>query len=146
MEIVIALSGWTSLVPEEIGRIGLGPDQGLVDLIPDLKGILDMMTETKEVAPTLEDVADLLHLDTDSGPIDLGLGHKGVQDILVTTTKEVSPDPGAVDDLLNLGTDPGLVDLGLDHKGTQDIMVNVTKEVISTPGAAAYLLHVLEAA
>ena len=102
------------------------------------------MTETKEVAPTPGDVADLLHLDTDSGPIDLGPDHKGAQDILVTVTKEV--DPGAVDDLLNLGADQRLVDLGLDHKGTQDIMVNVTEEVVPTPGVVIYHLHVIEAA
>ena len=143
VEIVIALSGWTSLVPEDIGRIGLVPDRGRVDLSPDHKGTQDiMMTETKEVAPTPGNVADLLHLDTDSGLLDLGPDHKGAQDIMVTVTKEVAPNLGAVDDLLNLDADPGLIDLGLDHKGTQDIMVNVTKEVAGlTPGAVANLLH-----
>ena len=142
VEIVIALSGWTSLVPEDIGRIGLVPDRGCVDLSPDHKGTQDiMMTETKEVAPTPGNVADLLHLDTDSGLVDLGPDHKGAQDIMVTVTKEVAPNLGAVDDLLNLDADPGLVDLGPDHKGAQDIMVNVTKEVGLTPGAVANLLH-----
>ena len=126
------------VVPEDIGRIGLGPDRGLVDLSPDHKGTQDiMMTETKEVAPTPGNVADLLHLDTDSGLIDLGPDLRGAQDILVRVTKEVAPNPGAVDDLLNL--DP-------DHKGAQDIMVNVTKEVVLTPGAVDNLLHVIEAA
>ena len=118
MEIVIALSGWTSLVPEDIGRIGLVPDRGCVDLSPDHKGTQDiMMTETKEVAPTPGNVADLVHLDTDAGLIDLGPDLKGVQDILVTVTKEVVPNPGTVDDLLNRNVDLGLTDLGPDHKG-----------------------------
>ena len=139
---VIALSGWASLVPEDIGRIGLVPDRGLVDLSPDHKGTQDiMMTETKEVAPNPENVADLLHLDTDSDLVDQGPDHKGAQDIMVTVTKEVAPNLGAVDDLLNLDADPGLIDLGPDHKGAQDIMVNITKEVASTPGAVANLLH-----
>ena len=142
VEIVIALSGWTSLVPEDIGRISLVPDRGRVDLSPDHKGTQDiMMTETKEVAPTPGNVADLLHLDTDSGLVDLGPDHKGAQDIMVTVTKEVAQNLGAVDDLLNLDADPGLIDLGPDHKGAQDIMVNVTKEVALTPGAVANLLH-----
>ena len=142
VEIVIALSGWTSLVPEDIGRISLVPDRGRVDLSPDHKGTQDiMMTETKEVAPTPGNVADLLHLDTDSGLVDLGPDHKGAQDIMVTVTKEVAPTLGAVDDLLNLDADPDLIDLGPDHKGAQDIMVNVTKEVALTPGAVANLLH-----
>ena len=144
MEIV---SGWTSLVPEDIGRIGLVPDRGRVDPSPDHKGTQDiMMTETKEVAPTPGNVADLVHLDTDAGLIDLGPDLKGAQDILVTVTKEVVPNPGTVDDLLNLNVDLGLIDLGPDHKGAQDIMVNVTKEVVPTPGAVAKLLHVIEAA
>jgi len=147
MEIVIALSGWTSLVPEDIGRIGLVPGRGRVDLIPDHKDTQDIMVaETKEVAPTLGNVADLVHLDTDSGLIDLGPDLKGAQDILVTVTKEVVPNPGTVDDLLNLNVDLGLIDLGPDHKGAQDIMVNVTKEVVPTPGVVAKLLHVIEAA
>ena len=76
-----------------------------------------MMTETKEVAPTPGNVADLVHLDTDAGLIDLGPDLKGVQDILVTVTKEVVPNPGTVDDLLNRNVDLGLIDLGPDHKG-----------------------------
>ena len=139
MEIV---SGWTSLVPEDIGRIGLVPDRGRVDLSPDHKGTQDIMM----VAPTPGNVADLVHLDTDAGLIDLGPDLKGAQDILVTVTKEVVPNPGTVDDLLNLNVDLGLIDQGPDHKGAQDIMVNVTKEVVPTPGAVAKLLHVIEAA
>ena len=147
VEVVIALSGWTSLVLENLGRIGLVSERGLVDLGPDHKGTQDiMMTETKEVAPNPGNVADLLHLDTDSGLIDLGPDHKGAQDVLVTVSKEVAQNPGAVDDLLNLGADPGLVDLGPVHKGAQDITANVTKEVVPTPGAATNLLYVLESA
>ena len=142
MEIV---SGWTSLVPEDIGRIGLVPDRGRVDLSPDHKGTQDIMM-TEEVAPTPGNVADLVHLDTDWGLIDLGPDLKGAQDILVTVTKEVVPNPGTVDDLLNLNVDLGLINLGPDHKGAQDIMVNVTKEVVPTPGAVVKLLHVIEAA
>ena len=99
VEIVIALSGWTSLVPEDIGLV---PDRGRVDLSPDHKGTQDiMMTETKEVAPTPGNLADLLHLDTDSGLVDLGPDHKGAQDIMVNVTKEVALTPGAVANLLH---------------------------------------------
>ena len=111
VEIVIALSGWKSLVPEDIGRIGLVPDRGRVDLSPDHKGTQDiMMTETKEVGPTPGNVADLLHLDTDS-------------EIVIALSGWTSLVPEDI----GLVPDRGRVDLSPDHKGTQDIMMTETK-------------------
>ena len=61
-----------------------------------------MVTVTKEVAPNLGAVDDLLNLDADPGLIDLGPDHKGAQDIMVKVTMEVVPTPGPVAKLLHV--------------------------------------------